>query len=71
MAQEINLDPVIFALAQECPLHGGNPKDCQLYEVRKKSTLEKLTFIASLSEQTKLEMIECHERCFLKKHAEL
>ena len=67
---EINLDAVLFALSNECPLHGGNPSDCQLHLVRKQSILERLSFIATLSEEEKRVMVKCHEKCFLDEHGE-
>jgi hypothetical protein len=68
---DINLDAVLFALSNECPLHGGNPNDCQLYKVRPHSLLERLTFIAALEKDEKVAMIKCHEDCFKKMHNEL
>ena len=49
-----------------CPL-GGNPTDCQFYELRKKPLEERLTWLIRQSDEEVVETYNSHIRCFKKK----
>ena len=59
--------PLLSGLVSECPLDGGNPPGCVFYELRKMSVLERLSALADLTDEVRLEMFAQHNRCFMEK----
>jgi hypothetical protein len=57
---------MLMGLIIECPL-GGNPKDCQLYEHRKRTMDEKIGWVKSLSDEEYQQVYHLHCECLKKK----
>lgn len=68
--QEETLRAQIFGLTMECPTM-GNPKDCQLYEIRVLSIEERYTWVESLTFDRCNELYKKHKECFSKLKKEL
>jgi len=64
---EEEIDIMIFGLSEKCPYTNGNPIDCQLHEVRKLSSKERVLIIKSLNYTEKVKLYHKHKECLMEK----
>lgn len=70
-ANRDNINAIIFGLAMECPLDGGNPDDCKFYQLRKLSVKERWKYVRTMSLEEKFRAYHRHKECYNKKLKEL
>ena len=57
----------IFGLAVACPFDQGNPCNCPLHELRKKSLQERYRWLLDLSEADLRDILTNHRKCLDEK----
>jgi len=57
----------VFGLSVACPFDQGNPCDCPLHEIRKKSIEERYQWFRGLSDERILEILTYHKKCLGEK----
>jgi len=57
----------IFGLAVACPFDQGNPCECPLHELRKKSLQQRYQWLQDLSDDSLREILVFHRKCLDEK----
>ena len=59
----------MVGLSVECPFDGTNPCTCPLFEIRKKSSIERLDWVDSLTDEAAANILANHQKCLSEKLA--